>query len=158
MRARELDERVYRQEFRASFENLTSGGVYYAFERSDLQPLSYDPQFPLCWSLHFNIDPASACYVKSSTERCGYWRKSCSEKQVRTMHARNLHRRTKAWGESMEEYRLLSVFWSQPPKRRLAYRLGDCARVPGRPSPGLQHHISCESAKSGSEGQNRVCQ
>ena len=55
---RELDERVYRQEFRASFENLTSGRVYYAFDRTDIQPLEYDPRFPLCWSLDFNIDPA----------------------------------------------------------------------------------------------------
>jgi hypothetical protein len=56
--AGELDERVYRQEFQASFENLTSGRVYYAFDRSDVKPVEYDPQFPLCWSLDFNIDPA----------------------------------------------------------------------------------------------------
>jgi hypothetical protein len=49
---------VYRQEFRASFENLTSGRVYYAFDRTDIQPVEYDPRFPLCWSLDFNIDPA----------------------------------------------------------------------------------------------------
>jgi Terminase large subunit, T4likevirus-type, N-terminal len=55
---RELDERVYRQEFRASFENLTSGRVYYAFDRTDIQPVEYDPRFALCWSLDFNIDPA----------------------------------------------------------------------------------------------------
>jgi hypothetical protein len=55
---RELDERVYRQEFRASFENLTTGRVYYAFDRSDIKPVDYDPRFPLCWSLDFNIDPA----------------------------------------------------------------------------------------------------
>lgn len=54
----ELDARVYRQEFGASFENLTSGRVYYAFERSDVKPVDYDPHFPLCWSLDFNIDPA----------------------------------------------------------------------------------------------------
>jgi hypothetical protein len=51
-------QRVYRQEFRASFENLTSGRVYYAFDRTDIQPVEYDPRFPLCWSLDFNIDPA----------------------------------------------------------------------------------------------------
>jgi hypothetical protein len=32
--ARELDERGYRQEFQASFENLAQGRAYYAFERS----------------------------------------------------------------------------------------------------------------------------
>ncbi len=37
--SRELDERTYRQEFQASFENLTQGVVYYAFDRAE-QPLS----------------------------------------------------------------------------------------------------------------------
>jgi len=54
----ELDERTYRQEFQASFENLTSGLVYYAFDRAEnVQPLHFDPRLPLFWSLDFNIDP-----------------------------------------------------------------------------------------------------
>jgi hypothetical protein len=54
----ELDERVYRQEFQASFENLTAGMVYYAFSRSEnVHPVRYDPQLPIFWSLDFNIDP-----------------------------------------------------------------------------------------------------
>jgi hypothetical protein len=55
---RELDERTYRQEFQASFENLTSGLVYYAFERAgNVQSVRYDPQQPLFWSLDFNVNP-----------------------------------------------------------------------------------------------------
>jgi hypothetical protein len=54
----ELDERTYQQEFQASFENLTSGLVYYAFDRSsNLRETNYDPRRPLFWSLDFNIHP-----------------------------------------------------------------------------------------------------
>jgi hypothetical protein len=56
--AHELDERTYRQEFEASFENLSSGRVYYAFERSQhVRNLSYDPSQPVFWSLDFNLNP-----------------------------------------------------------------------------------------------------
>jgi hypothetical protein len=54
----ELDERTYRQEFQASFENLTGGLVYYAFDRTrNVQPVRYNSQLPLFWSLDFNINP-----------------------------------------------------------------------------------------------------
>jgi hypothetical protein len=54
----ELDERTYQQEFQASFENLTSGLVYYAFDRSsNLRETNYDARRPLFWSLDFNIHP-----------------------------------------------------------------------------------------------------
>jgi hypothetical protein len=54
----ELDERTYRQEFQASFENLTAGMVYYAFDRTrNVEPLRYNPRLPLFWSLDFNINP-----------------------------------------------------------------------------------------------------
>jgi hypothetical protein len=54
----ELDERTYRQEFQASFENLTAGMVYYPFSRADnVRPRQYDPRLPIFWSLDFNIDP-----------------------------------------------------------------------------------------------------
>ena len=57
--AREMDERLYRQEFRASFEQLQSGRAYWAFDRTrDVRPQDFDPRFELCWSLDFNIDPA----------------------------------------------------------------------------------------------------
>jgi len=54
----ELDERTYRQEFLASFENLTSGLVYYAFDRSgNMKEIEYQPRLPWFWSLDFNIHP-----------------------------------------------------------------------------------------------------
>jgi hypothetical protein len=54
----ELDERTYRQEFQASFENLASGIVYYAFDRGgNVGRLEYDSRLPLFWALDFNINP-----------------------------------------------------------------------------------------------------
>jgi len=56
--AREMDERTYRQEFQARFENLAHGRVYFAFERSEnVQPVAYWRQYPLCWALDFNVNP-----------------------------------------------------------------------------------------------------
>jgi len=53
---RELDQRTYRQEYQASFENAT-GLVYYAFDRdANVKRLQRDPRLPLVWSLDFNVD------------------------------------------------------------------------------------------------------
>jgi hypothetical protein len=57
----ELDERTYRQEFQASFEDLSHGVVYYAFSRSDnLREASWREGESLYWSLDFNVSPMSA--------------------------------------------------------------------------------------------------
>jgi hypothetical protein len=54
----ELDERTYRQEYQASFENLGVGIAYYAFDRAhNIQVLRYNPALPLFWSLDFNMNP-----------------------------------------------------------------------------------------------------
>jgi hypothetical protein len=54
--ARELDERTYRQEFQASFENLGTGIVYYNFDPvQNVRPLSFNPMLPIFWSLDFNV-------------------------------------------------------------------------------------------------------
>ncbi len=54
----DLDEKTYRQEFRASFENLTGGLVYYAFDRTrNVEPQRYNRGLPLFWALDFNINP-----------------------------------------------------------------------------------------------------
>jgi hypothetical protein len=56
--AHEMDERTYRQEFQARFENLGTGKAYYAFDRThNVRPLLYNPGLPLFWSLDFNMDP-----------------------------------------------------------------------------------------------------
>ena len=55
---RDLDERTFRQEFQASFENLTGGLVYYAFSRHDnVEPQRYNTGLPLFWSVDFNVNP-----------------------------------------------------------------------------------------------------
>ncbi len=54
----ELDERTYKQEFQASFENVAVGRVYYAFERAgNVGKPRYNPRLPLLWSLDFNVNP-----------------------------------------------------------------------------------------------------
>jgi hypothetical protein len=56
--AHELDERTYRQEFQASFENLGTGRVYHAFQTEyNVQPLQFHSRYPLFWSLDFNVNP-----------------------------------------------------------------------------------------------------
>ena len=64
--AQEMDERTYRQEFEASFENLGTGIAYYAFDRAhNVRPIRYDPKLPLVWSLDFNMNPL--CSVLGQT-------------------------------------------------------------------------------------------
>jgi hypothetical protein len=75
----ELDERTYRQEFQASFENLSHGAVYYAFSRSDnVRDSRWRSGEPLYWSLDFNVDPMSSvvCQIEdqSSVEDRRYGR------------------------------------------------------------------------------------
>ena len=56
--AHQLDERTYRQEFQASFENVGSGLAYYAFDREkNVRPLQHDRFHPIFWSLDFNMNP-----------------------------------------------------------------------------------------------------
>jgi Terminase large subunit, T4likevirus-type, N-terminal len=107
--ARELDERVYRQEFRASFENLTSGRVYYAFDRRDVKPVEYDPRFPLCWSLDFNIDPASSVLCQIVHGHV-YVLDEIVLRDASTYDVcQEFARRTKLYVESLERYRSLAV-------------------------------------------------
>jgi hypothetical protein len=54
----ELDERTFRQEYQASFESLSVGRAYYAFNRArNVRRLRYNPELPLFWSLDFNMNP-----------------------------------------------------------------------------------------------------
>jgi hypothetical protein len=53
-----LDERTYRQEFEASFENLGVGRAYYAFDRvNSVRDVGFSHQNVLCWSLDINMNP-----------------------------------------------------------------------------------------------------
>jgi hypothetical protein len=56
--SQEMDERTFRQEFEASFENLGAGRAYYAFDRTHhVRLIRYDPKLPLFWALDFNMNP-----------------------------------------------------------------------------------------------------
>jgi hypothetical protein len=58
---RELDERTYRQEFQANFENLSHGIVYHAFRRREnLKEAAWRAGETLYLSLDFNVSPMSA--------------------------------------------------------------------------------------------------
>jgi Terminase large subunit, T4likevirus-type, N-terminal len=107
--ARELDERVYRQEFRASFENLTSGRVYYAFDRSDVKPVDYDPRFLLCWSLDFNIDPASSVLCQIVHGEVHVIDEIVLRDASTYDVCQEFTRRTKPYLESLERYHSLAV-------------------------------------------------
>ncbi len=56
--ARELDERLYRQEFEASFEEASRGRTYHAFSREEnVRACEYREGATLIWSLDFNVSP-----------------------------------------------------------------------------------------------------
>jgi Terminase large subunit, T4likevirus-type, N-terminal len=62
----ELDERTYRQEYLASFENLGTGLAYYAFDRQyNVGPTKRNLGMPLFWTLDFNMNPL--CSVLGQT-------------------------------------------------------------------------------------------
>jgi hypothetical protein len=55
---RDLDEKTYRQEFEANFENQSGGLIYYAFDRKEnMRRGQFNPMLPLFWALDFNVDP-----------------------------------------------------------------------------------------------------
>ncbi len=56
--ARDLDERLFRQEFEASFEEGGAGRAYHAFSREgNVRACAFEPREPLVWSLDFNVNP-----------------------------------------------------------------------------------------------------
>jgi hypothetical protein len=56
--ARELDDRLFRQEFEASFEATAVGLAYHAFSRAaNVRSCEYRPGARLIWSLDFNVHP-----------------------------------------------------------------------------------------------------
>lgn len=88
----DLDEKVFRQEYEASFESLYAGRAYYAFSRMEnVHPVAFDPRHPLCWALDFNINPMASVLCQmiggdvrvlreivlpnsNTTEACGVFR------------------------------------------------------------------------------------
>lgn len=55
------DERFWRQECLGEYLPQFAGQAYYTFDRkANLAACEFDPRWPLCWSLDFNIDPMCA--------------------------------------------------------------------------------------------------
>jgi hypothetical protein len=56
--ASELDPRLYRQEFEASFESAAVGRAYHSFTREqNVRSCAFSSHFRLIWSLDFNVNP-----------------------------------------------------------------------------------------------------
>ena len=54
---RDLDEKTFRQEFEASFENY-AGRLYYAFNRAtNVANVEFNPNYPVLWAMDFNVTP-----------------------------------------------------------------------------------------------------
>lgn len=63
-RRRDMDPKSFRQEFEASFENV-SGRVYYPFDRNvHVGDFEYNPQLPIYIGMDFNIDPMSCVILQ----------------------------------------------------------------------------------------------
>jgi hypothetical protein len=61
----DLDERAFRQEFLATFENLGVGRAYYAFDREhNVREIIRNPGVPLIWALDFNTGPMSSVLLQ----------------------------------------------------------------------------------------------
>ena len=55
------DERFFRQECLGEYLPQFAGQAYYTFDRTkNVAACEFDPRWPLCWSLDFNIDPMCA--------------------------------------------------------------------------------------------------
>lgn len=77
----QMDPRAYRQEYEASFEAL-AGRAYYAFNRTKhvgQVELNYD--LPVCVSVDFNVDPATAIIGQKVGNSAAVWR------EVKLRHA-----------------------------------------------------------------------
>lgn len=70
----EMDPRAFRQEFLASFEAL-AGQAYYAFSRQHhVRPVELIAGVPVCVSLDFNINPATATIGQGFGQEARVWR------------------------------------------------------------------------------------
>ncbi len=99
---RELDERTYRQEFQASFENIAAGRVYFAFDRiANVEKTEFNPRLPLFWSLDFNVNPM--CSVIG--QRDGNWVQVLEEIFLPDSHTAaacdEFHRRVSRYGRRL---------------------------------------------------------
>jgi hypothetical protein len=71
----QMDSRSYKQEYEASFENM-SGRAYYEFSRVDHVREGLVParDVPMCISFDFNVQPATAVLWQKIGHECRVWR------------------------------------------------------------------------------------
>jgi hypothetical protein len=67
--ASELDPRLFRQEFEASFESAAIGRAYHSFTREqNVRPCAYSAGSRLIWSLDFNVNPMCSILAERNKE------------------------------------------------------------------------------------------
>ncbi len=55
------DERFYEQEVLGRYLSIFAGQTYHAFLRDEnVMPLTFDPRFPLIWTMDFNVNPMAS--------------------------------------------------------------------------------------------------
>jgi hypothetical protein len=96
---KELDERTYRQEFQASFDNVAAGRVYYAFERAgNVGPVRYNPRLPLLWSLDFNVNPMCSVIAQRDGQYLDILEEIALPDSNTQAACQEFHRRASKWG------------------------------------------------------------
>jgi len=82
----ELDEKTFRQEYEASFEETSQGKCYYAFTREDnVTPIQYDPRLPICYSLDFNVNPICSIIAQIHDYAPNIYTSSQTTKQLKVL-------------------------------------------------------------------------
>ena len=66
MASRELDDRLYKQEFEASFDSTAFGQAYHAFSAGNVVPCEFRKMDALIWAIDFNVNPMSSVLVQRS--------------------------------------------------------------------------------------------
>lgn len=74
--ARDLDQKLFDQEFNATFENIGTGRAYHAFTRGrNVAPQLFNRQLDICWSWDFNIGRMSTviAQIEDHSTRMDTW-------------------------------------------------------------------------------------
>lgn len=109
--ARELDAKLFRQEFEASFENLTTGQAYYAFSSlENVARCEYRPAETLIWSLDFNVNPMCSVLVQCSGGRVEVLDEMILENANTVMACDAFFEKTREWQKRLGGAMRVEVF------------------------------------------------
>lgn len=96
--ARELDERLFRQEFEASFEGAEQGRAYHAFSRPEnVAACGFRESERLIWALDFNVDPMCSVLAQCVNETVYVLDEFILPDANTQAACEELHRRTGEW-------------------------------------------------------------